>query len=286
MRALLPALLACAACGPSVPECMEALPRTEAEDEAIRAAIRSELGEAFRVERVEDCFWIATDDGPASLASYRATVERMVRHLYADFFSRRPDLPHRIYLFRDKEGYDAYCWSVYARKPATPYGFYLSRERKMVINISTGTGTLAHEIVHPLLAADLPGAPSWFNEGFASLYERSTEEGGRMVGLVNWRLAALKVALREGTCLSLEELLPMGAERFYGDRRGVHYAAARFLCLWLQEQGRLTDFYRRLKSGFAEDPTGRSALVQACGANLADLEKEWREWALGLRRED
>ena len=71
------------------------------------------------------------------------------------------------------------------------FGFYMSGERKMVMNIATGTGTLAHELVHPLLAEDFPNVSSWFNEGFASLYEQSGSRGSRMMGFVNWRLPGL-----------------------------------------------------------------------------------------------
>lgn len=277
------ALLLLPACAPSLPQCMEALPRSEAEELAIRREIRRELGEDFLIERLEDAFWIATNDTPASLASYLATVSRMTRHLYRHFFTQRPQRPLRVYLFKDKESYDAYCRAAYERPPATPYGFYMARERKMVMNISTGTGTLAHELVHPLLGEDLPGAPSWFNEGFASLYEQSIERDGAMTGLVNWRLSGLKAAFGTSRAVSLEDLLRQSSDRFYGDDRGVNYATARYLCLYLQERGELVTFYKSFKGAFAEDPTGRAALERSTGRSLADLETSWRAWVRDLK---
>lgn len=54
--------------------------------------------------------------------------------------------------------------------PGTPYGYYLPGHDAMIMNISTGGGTLVHEIVHPFMAANFPGSPTWFDEGLASLY--------------------------------------------------------------------------------------------------------------------
>jgi hypothetical protein len=279
-------LVLAAGCTPGYPECMAELPRSGAEVQAQRESILRELGEGFRVERVGEAFWVATNDTADSLASYRATIERMTRHLERHFFTRRPARPLRVYLFRDQAGYDAYCRVSYDRPPATPYGFYLARERKIVINISTGLGTLAHELVHPLLAEDLPGAPAWFNEGFASLYEQSVEREGAVSGLANWRLPGLQAGLRERRLPVLEDLLDLSPARFYGEDRAFHYAAARYLCLWLQERGWLASFYRDLKGGFAQDPTGRAALERTVGALLPRIEETWTRWVVSLRLPD
>src|SRR5438552_76570 len=172
-------LFACVAgCGvdPAVPQCMQDLPRTEEETLRVCEEIRRELGDDTQVERVEDYFFVASNDTLKSFVQYKATIARVYRYLYEDYFTRNPEKPIRVYLFRDKLSYDIYCRSTYERPPSTPYGFYMSRERKMVMNISTGTGTLAHELVHPLLAEDFPAVPSWFNEGFASLFEPSWRE--------------------------------------------------------------------------------------------------------------
>ncbi|HEX7898664.1 MAG TPA: hypothetical protein VF950_12945 [Planctomycetota bacterium] len=287
MRWLAPLVLSLTACGGglSVPQCMQDLPRSEEETLAIAAEIRKELGEDVKVERIENVFFVATNDSAASFKACQGTISRMYRYLRRDYFARSPEKPIRVYLFKDKASYEDYCKRTYEKPPSTPFGFYMARERKMVMNISTGTGTLAHELVHPLLAEDFPGVPSWFNEGFASLYEQSGSRGDRVVGHVNWRLPGLHKALK-ARGVSLDALLKTSTDEFYGDDRGVNYAAARYLCYWLQEKDLLIPFYVAFKASHGDDPTGLAALEKIVGKPLAELEPAWKDWTLALKIRD
>jgi hypothetical protein len=284
VRALLPLLLALAGCGDglSVPQCMQDLPRDEEGSAAIAAEIRRELGDDTRIERVEDVFFVASNDSLASIKSCQATISRVARYLWRDYFEKKPEKPIRVYLFKDKASYEDYCKRAYEKPPSTPFGFYMARERKMVMNIATGTGTLAHELVHPLLAEDFPNVPSWFNEGFASLFEQSTTRGDRVVGQVNWRLPGLHKALK-ARGVSLAALLKTSTDEFYGDERGVNYAAARYLCYWLQEHDLLRPFYRAFRASREEDPSGLTALEDVAGRPLSELEPAWKAWILALK---
>jgi len=291
MRAFAGAVLIvlAAGCGvdPAVPQYMLDLPRTEEETLRVCEEIRRELGEDTHVERVEDYFFVASNDTMQKFIEYQQTVTRVFRYLYEDYFTRKPERPIRVYLFRDKSSYDSYCRSTYEKPPSTPYGFYMSRERKMVMNISTGTGTLAHELVHPLLSEDFPGVPSWFNEGFASLFEQSGERKGKMAGFVNWRLPKLRQLLKINRGVPLADLMKTTTEQFYGeDDRGVHYATARYFCLYLQDHDLLIPFFKEFKASASEDPTGAKSLQKVTGKTPAELEPIWRDWVLGLKYQD
>ena len=144
------------------------------------------------------------------------------------------------------------------------------------MNIATGTGTLVHEIVHPYMRADFPSAPSWFDEGLASLFEQCRQREGQIVGLLNWRLPVLKQGLQGGKLVELKELLATSTEEFYDDPDGMHYAEARYLCYYLQEKKLLRLFYREFKKNQNVDPTGRQTLLKITGKNsLKQLQDEW-----------
>ena len=241
--------------------------------------IEAELGPDFETRHIDELFYVASNGGTGSLNSAEITIRRMVSELYLHFFSRRPSRPVRIYCFRNLTTYTAYVRSAYGRAPTTPYGFYMANERKMVLNLSTGPGTLAHEIVHPLIGEDFPGVPAWFNEGFASLFEFTTRDSsGRLIGRNNWRLVDLKRARRDRREVPLRTLMETTADAFYGDERGVHYAMARYFCLYLQRQDLLARFYREFRETADADSTGVAALERVTNKSLAAFEKEWRSW--------
>ena len=62
------------------------------------------------------------------------------------------------------------------------------------MNVGTGGGTMRHELIHPLIAADFPEVLAWFNEGFASVFEGAYHaRGGVMRGMINWRFLGKSV---------------------------------------------------------------------------------------------
>ena len=86
------------------------------------------------------------------------------------------------------------------------YGYYKPQQRTLVMNISTGGGTLVHELTHALIDFDFPLVPDWFNEGLASLHEAChiLPDESRIEGLTNWRLPGLQQAVAERRLPSLE----------------------------------------------------------------------------------
>lgn len=265
------------------PQYMQDAPKGEIQVRQAMEEIRKELGEEFIIEHVDDLYFVAGNDGQWSFDACKGTIRRVTTFLTTHYFERKPEKPLRVFLFRNKATYDDYVQRTYGREPSTPYGFYLSSERKMIMNISTGTGTLAHELVHPLLAEDFPAVPAWFNEGFASLFEESrTREDGTMYGVVNWRLPALQKAIAEGQAVSIESVMKCTTSQFYAESRGLNYAVARYLCFWLQERGLLRDYFAALKAGANEDPQGIAALEKVAGGRLATLEEAWRAWVTTL----
>jgi hypothetical protein len=244
--------------------------------------IRGELGSDFTVKNIRKIYYVASNSSNSEFARYSNTITRMDDHLTKYFVKQRPQFLLKVYLFKDVKSYESFCVKHLNEKPSTPFGFYRSDGHLLVMNIATGTGTLAHEIVHPFIESDFPGAPSWFNEGFASLYEQSMESKGKMMGLANWRLPGLQKAINNKKCPTLSSFMADTTEKFYADESGMSYGLARYLCFYLQEQGKLEEFYKSYRDNFSKDITGRKILEQVTGQKLPDLEKSLHFWVLQL----
>ncbi len=230
-------------------------------------------------------FVVVGDESP-EVVRRRATntVQWAVERLKKDFFTKDPDDIIDVWLFKDKESYETNVEQLFGAKPHTPFGFYSSRHKALIMNISTGGGTLVHEIVHPFMAAKFPECPSWFNEGLASLYEQCGDNEGRIWGHTNWRLAGLQRAIDNRSVPPFQRLCGTTTRQFYDEDRGTNYAQARYLCHYLQEKGLLVDYYRQFRHSVDDDPTGYKTLTRLLGEDdMAAFQKEWEEYVMKLR---
>ncbi len=222
------------------------------------------------------------------LGDYAESLVRMaLDRLRLDFFGRDPNEPVVAYLFADDVTYRRYTIELFGEEPETPFGYYDGSKRALVMNIATGGGTMVHEMIHPLLRANFPGASPWLDEGLASLFEQCRDRDGRLVGMPNWRLPGLHHALRAGIAPSFEDLLASDAKTFYGEDRGTNYALARYLLFYLQEKGVLVELWRRLVAGGARTDGGLPALMGVInGLGFADLgafRRAWESFVLGVQ---
>ena len=234
----------------------------------------------------EKPFLVIGNEAPEKVASRGKDVVRWTRDLLLkDFFAKAPEQLEDVWVFKDAATYTKYSRSLFQTEPTTPYGFYLSDRRAMVMNIRPGYGTLTHELVHPFMHANWPDGPAWLNEGLGSLFEFPGERDGHFVGQLNWRLPGLQAALREEAGVpKFSQLLRTTAAEFYDDDTGVHYAMARYLCYWLQEKGLLIKFVARAQALKAKDATGWQALEEVLGVDPDTMQKDWEKFVLGLKR--
>ncbi|HEY2589491.1 MAG TPA: hypothetical protein VGI81_27340 [Tepidisphaeraceae bacterium] len=233
---------------------------------------------------VADEFILAGDGTSRQLARYRdGTVLAAERALEATYFDKRPTEPIVICLFESEEPYKRLAKEWFADDDVPHFGFYRHRERVMFMNVSTGTGTLVHELTHALIAPDFPTVPDWFNEGLASLYEQCSISGDTITGLPNWRLPDLQKAIRADQLRPLKEMIE--DPHFYRrDLVGINYAQARYLMFYLQQKQLLRAYYRRFRDHARDDPTGLQSLVAVIAPQTLDeFEKQWRAAVLELR---
>jgi hypothetical protein len=231
--------------------------------------------------------FIVIGDEPAAVVKEHAegTVKWAVARLKQDFFAKDPEILD-IWLFKDGPSYERHTWLLFKEHPSTPYGYYSSEHKALIMNIATGGGTLVHEIVHPFMEANFPACPAWLNEGLGSLYEQCGEEGGHIHGFVNWRLPGLQRAIRAQTVPSFQKLTGMDAKTFYLDNSGVNYGQARYLCYYLQEKGLLVKFYQQFQANQKVDPSGFVTLQKTLGEpDMDKFKAKWEKYVLSLSQE-
>ena len=215
------------------------------------------------------------------------TVKWSVDRLKRAYFKRDPHDIIDIWLFKDKDSYEKNAKELFGTKPHTPFGYYSPSHKSLVMNISTGGGTLVHEIVHPFIASNFPRCPSWFNEGLASLYEQSSEYRGHIWGLTNWRLKGLQKAIVDEKVPEFTELCATTTRQFYDEDKGTNYSQARYLCYYLQQHGLLGQYYHTFRANATGDPTGVKTLKQVLDVDdLKKFKPDWEQFVMRLRFDD
>jgi len=232
--------------------------------------------------------FVVVGDEPPKVVQQHAeeTIKWAVDRLKQDFFTNDPKEILDIWLFKDAASYEKHTRFLFGDEPTTPYGYYSSKDKALIMNISTGGGTLVHEIVHPFMEANFPACPPWLNEGLGSLYEQCGEVGGHIHGFTNWRLPALQQAIKAGKVPPFKTLTAMDSSAFYNNGKGTNYAQSRYLCYYMQEKGVLVKFYQDFHAHQKEDPTGFKTLQKILAQkDMEVFKKNWEKYVLGLGEE-
>ncbi|WP_010582819.1 hypothetical protein [Schlesneria paludicola] len=249
--------------------------------EAIAEELRAKLFSDWRV-LVREPFILGGDLSRVELEKcYERSIVPTVRALAASYFHQTPRHPIVIMLCSTEAKFRE-CHSRLGEPDRSQYsGLYVRRQRRVVVNIASGDGTLAHELTHALAHADFPRMPEWFDEGLAALHEECepSSDGLRLKGMPNWRDAVALNALNQGELRLLEDV----ASKRFGSagRANLDYAQVRALCLFLQEHGWLEPFYRTCRENAVGDPTGLRSLCQVTAtADPRALDDAFHAWLL------
>jgi hypothetical protein len=231
--------------------------------------------------------FVVVGDESAEMVRHRATntIRWASTRLKQDFFADDPKEIIDVWLFNDHHSYTNYAWILFQDRPSSRFGYFSEKDHALVMDISTGGGTLVHEMVHAFMRGNFEECPAWFNEGFASLFEASAEKDGHIIGMVNWRYKGLEKAIKEKKTISFKELTSKtGAEFYGGTSYGDFYGQARYLCYYLQEKKLLIEFYREFVKNVKKDPTGYNTLKRVTGeTDMNEFQKKWEKFVLELR---
>lgn len=264
--------------------CTIATDATDADYKKHVLELKRDLPPGFHVV-IQKPFVVIGDDDSEEVEKWaRGTVKWTVDRIKKQYFKRDPKRIVDIWLFKDKKSYRQHCKSIVGYDPNTPFGFYSSNHNAILMNISTGGGTLVHEIVHPFIESNFEDCPSWFNEGLASLYEQCRDNDGKIWGSTNWRLRGLQLAIESKTLPTFKQLCETTTREFYDGEQGDNYAQARYLCYYLQEKQLLGKYYHAFTRKVKNDPSGYQTLAGVLGVNdMEAFEERWKKYCLGLR---
>jgi len=252
-------------------------------------AARDLFGADVHTRVLDGTFVLAGKPAPL-LDRAAALLERALPQLYKGRFTRHDMDPVTVLLFPTDEGYGAYV----ARFGGSPHDWGIFNVRTRVIAVKGSGGdaflpTLLHEVVHPIMAADFPRDQVWFEEGVASLFEAPmfAADGSLRVVLKNRRQDRLRAAFRSPTErdeVTLPKLFAMDAAAFNArvdggtdqSRHSRNYALARSFCAWLEEKGKLWEFYRAWRDGVGGDKRGEKVFEGVMGQTVEGAEGDWR----------
>jgi len=207
----------------------------------------------------------------------------MAMRVYADVNRRfiggssvLPRPPVDVCIFDTMVEYKRFVRRVYGDEVHFDYGFYMGKDRLLVVNLEVSDANLRHELVHPLLTDDYPNIPQWLNEGIASLYGAARFEGGAFRFIHSHRLFHLREAMRQAVMPSLDQLAHSSRRDVFGRIWWAYYAASRYVLLYLEDRGTLDRFYWEMRR---EQSPGRHLALLRRYVN----DRAFRKWARGLR---
>lgn len=159
-------------------------------------------------------------------------------------------------------------------------------DSKQLIAMDLG-GTLRHEFFHVLHWRSMSRLgqqhPVWIMEGLCSLIEDyDLNAQGEIVPAPSWRTNTVKRLEKIGRLMKLEQLTSMPQSKFTSNRPLANYAQARAVFLFMQQRGKLKEWYAHYTGHFDEDPTGLASLESVMGVTAKELDREFREWVRAL----
>jgi hypothetical protein len=247
------------------------------------ANLEQQLPNAWHV-LVKEPFVLAGDCSIEQLTRYhQETIAPTSLALSIQYFDAHPTWPVTIILCSSDQAYGECNRSLGERERTDYAGIYSRSEHRVIVNVATGEGTLAHELTHALAHVDFPELPEWVDEGLASLHEECefSADGVRLIGLQNWRAACLKAAMQRGT---LQSIVDLAGGKFAKTDAAIDYAHSRYFCLYLQQRNLLEPFYRKCRSNSKTDHDGITSLTQLMGTDdLRKIDAQFSAWLRTLK---
>lgn len=253
--------------------------------ESAARELSQRIGMPALVTQVSPPFVLISNTSRSDLERlHREALAPLAAALERAYFDAPATEPVRMVLLRDETSYRAVARALDGYDPLNYDGYYQRAEKRLVVHLASGLGTLSHELCHAFTQRDCPTLPEWVDEGLAALHEETRFSPDRLllVGLRNWRCRLLEASFAAGELPSIGQIA--GAPTIRGRQEGLNYAYARSFCRFLQDRDLLSHFYRKLRAAGDRDPTGLATLRRLLAVETdADIDEQFRRWLLAER---
>jgi hypothetical protein len=174
-----------------------------------------------------------------------------------DFFNTDFDYPIRVLVLENRTQFKGFLIQELHIDDPPSFGIYVPNYKLFATYEDSGTGTFAHEILHPLVERNLKDRPLWAKEGIPTFFEKfygywKNDELVVLWGFQNpWRIAQIGTNL---TRLNLREIIsdPEPSTKFSSVERSESNLRMASVFLW--KQGRFKRFLNLIathdKAGF------------------------------------
>jgi len=273
-----------------------ALPLSPRGTEHLAADLARRLGDALQGSdpapahvTVDDTFVVIAADPAAPLDAAVSATQQTVDALWHSVFQHRPETAVVAWIASSPATLGPLVHRRLPDVPGANLGIYDPKTRQLFAAADpSGSGSWNHEVVHPLVQADFPLAPSWLLEGLPSLFEVSQlRDDGTFAFGAHFRLETVRRALKSEAAreVRLDTLLTWSTDRDFHLHEALHYAVAREALRWLHSQGLLWTFYRAYRDGVLDDPTGEQAFKTTVHMTPYEANEAWHAWLLSPEAE-
>jgi len=244
----------------------------------------------------ESSHYVIVSDISDARAKWYADQLEIVRGTYVDTFKKwmkdDPRPKPRIAIFNTREAFYTYSELSSKERHENALGFFAANNNELVLfedlDLNATLETLYHEAFHHFASSMLKFPPYWWNEGIAEYMSGVRIDKGVVkdrARTLRDRLPGIQSALRTGFFIPFDKIINYTPAEFYGPFIGLHYAQAWSMIHFFYEfQG---GKYRPLIEKYFEElvngRTQRQAFEAVFEGKTAEMEKEWKEYTLGLK---
>ena len=246
-----------------------------------KASVEDKFKTRFKVISTKG-FYIAYICSKRSINWLKMYLDEFYRQVYPKYFVKEVEKPWKIVYFANKKQFRA-------KTGSDAYGYYSPRDRTLYTYCNSGHGTLWHEMMHGFMDSNTDrDIHQWFSEGLASFYEMAFLVRGKVSeGWTNWRMPALKEAIKRGQFTHLKEFM-MDEEM----KESFGYAEARFLFCYLWMKNIIVPFVKgyvyELLPKYSGKKLGKETiklLEGLAGKSIDKINEEYLYYAKRLKRD-